>query len=155
MSLQSEFESALGGAAAPATVHASDGPLAIQCELLELNPVACRFDRITARSGVVAGAGMDRLKKISEDLSARLTYLMEPIGPVEHDSEQCVVQMRSKPPQKDDNGRRYYELPICRRGALSLCRYEKTPGAVRQVVPAAVTREVLLRLVGDFESVLS
>jgi hypothetical protein len=58
--------------------------------------------------------------------------------------------MRSSPPQRDDNGTRYYELLVRRGGELSLRRFEKQPGTVRQLVAAHVTREVFLRLVDDF-----
>jgi hypothetical protein len=61
----------------------------------------------------------------------------------------CIVQMRSSPPNQGDQGTFYYEL-VVRRGAIDLCRYQKTPGDVRQTVPATVTREVLQRLAEDF-----
>ena len=87
-------------------------------------------------------------------LSARLTYLMEPIRPIEIDADACVAQLRSSPPQRDDDGRSYYELTVRRGGEIALCRYRKEPGTVRQQIPATVTREVLLRLADDFEAVL-
>jgi hypothetical protein len=65
-----------------------------------------------------------------------------------------VAQLRSSPPQRDDDGRSYYELTVRRGGEISLCRYRKEPGAARVQIPATVTREVLLRLVDDFEAVL-
>ena len=46
--------------------------------------------------------------------------------------------MRSNPPQKDDDGTRFYELVVSR-GELSLCRYAKGPGQPRQIVAAEVT----------------
>jgi hypothetical protein len=91
---------------------------------------------------------------MAKDLSARLTYLMEPIRPIEIDADACVAQLRSSPPQRDDDGRSYYELTVRRGGEIALVRYRKEPGAVRQQIPANVTREVLLRLVDDFEAVL-
>jgi hypothetical protein len=58
--------------------------------------------------------------------------------------------MRSNPPQKDDNAYRYYELLIRRGGSVALCRYEKQPGQPRTRVPAALTHEVIGRLIDDF-----
>jgi hypothetical protein len=90
------------------------------------------------------------LQAASADLAKRVNYLMEPIAPIELDADGCSVQMRSNPPQKDDNGRRYYELLIRRGGSIALCRYEKQPGQPRVRIPAVLTHEVIGRLVEDF-----
>jgi hypothetical protein len=60
------------------------------------------------------------------------------------------VQLRSNPPQRDDDGRSYYELIVARGGHIALKRYRKGNGNARQPITATVTREVLMRLVGDF-----
>ena len=52
-----------------------------------------------------------------------------------------------------DEGTTYFEL-IVRRGELELCRYSKHAGSERRIIPTQVTREVLLKLVGDVESAL-
>ena len=62
----------------------------------------------------------------------------------------CVVQLRSNPPQHDDDGRSYYELLVRRGGEIALTRYRKENGNARQQITATVTREVLLRLGGRF-----
>lgn len=80
--------------------------------------------------------------------------MMEPIAPIEIDAAACVVQLRSNPPQRDDDGRSYYELIVRRGGEIGLTRYRKENGNARQQIAATVTREVLLRLVGDFCTVL-
>ena len=72
------------------------------------------------------------------------------VYPIEIDHDQCVVQLRSNPPQKDETGTSYYELHVAGGGLLSLCRYVKEPGAPRRPIAAQVTREVFLRLVADF-----
>jgi hypothetical protein len=100
----------------------------------------------------LASAGIERLRAVSQDLSQRLTYLLEPIAPIEVDAEQCVVQLRSNPPQRDEQRTSYYELLVRRGGELSLCRWTKAAGDVRQPLAAHVTREVFLRLVGDFSA---
>jgi hypothetical protein len=80
---------------------------------------------------------------------------MEPIAPIEIDEAACVMQLRSNPPQRDDDGRSYYELLVRRGGEITLARYRKENGAGgRRQIAANVTREVLLRLVGDFCAVL-
>jgi hypothetical protein len=79
---------------------------------------------------------------------------MEPISPIEIDADACVVQLRSNPPQRDDDGRSYYELLVRRGGDIALTRFRKENGDARRPITATVTREVLLRLVGDFCAVL-
>lgn len=147
---------------------ARDGSQTLRCELVALESLGCAFERLTLFSPALAGASMDRLKKISESLSAKLTYLLEPIAPIEIDSDRCTVQMRSNPPQKDADQTSYYELLVSRAGSsagpsggtianegeISLCRYSVEPGQPRHIVPTHVTREVLLRLVGDLSTAL-
>jgi hypothetical protein len=83
-------------------------------------------------------------------LASKLTYLLEPISPIETDAHGCVVQLRSNPPQKEDDRTSYYELLVSRSGELSLSRYSRAVGQKRDVVPAHVTREVLVRMAADF-----
>jgi len=120
------------------------------CELVAIEPLALSFASFTLSTDSLAGATPEMLHAISERLAARLTYLLEPISPIEIDAEQSVVQMRSMPPQRDEHRTCYYELIVRRGGELSLCRYEAATGQERTAVPAHVTREVLLRLVDDF-----
>ncbi|HUY87169.1 MAG TPA: hypothetical protein VMV10_00390 [Pirellulales bacterium] len=123
-----------------------------ECELTALDTLGCAFERFALHSEALAGAAIDRLRSVSKDLSARLTYLLEPIAPIEIDAEQCVVQLRSNPPQRDEQSTSYYELLVRKGGELSLRRWKKEPGDVRRPLSAQVTREVLLRLVGDFSA---
>lgn len=155
MTLKASFQArldAVGGG--PHTIHASADGKHLSCELVEANPPAYSFEQITLQTDALAEAPVERLRAISETLAARLTYLLEPIGPVEADPQQCVVQLRSIPPQQDDDGTTYYELLVRRGGELTLCRYQKQPSAVRQRIPAVVTGEILLRLVDDFAAAL-
>jgi hypothetical protein len=101
----------------------------------------------------LAGASLDELKATADHLARKLTYLLEPISPIEIDVDRCIVQMRSNPPQKDAAGASYYELLLDRTGRVSLRRYGKAPGAERRPMAAHVTREVLIRLAGDLASV--
>jgi hypothetical protein len=122
----------------------------LQAELVALDTLACAFNYLGVQLDALASAPVATLKQVADQLSRRLNYLLEPITSVEIDAEQCVVQLRSNPPQKDDNGTSYYELLVKRGGLVSLTRYQKQPGDVRRFVPAHVTREVFLRLVDDF-----
>jgi hypothetical protein len=131
-----------------------DGAHHLECHLLALEPLACAFTNLTLRCQNLSGRSSDQLQQVAENLSKRLTYLLEPISPIETDAEGCTVQMRSNPPQKDADRTSYYELLVSRAGTLSLCRWTREAKEQRQPVPAQVTREVLLRLADDFAAVV-
>ena len=153
--INSEFAriTQLGVPAGTATQLAIDSDTGrLECELTELDKIGCSFAGFVFRSERFASKSVDELKRLSESLAAKLSYLLEPIRPVEVDRGECVVQMRSNPPQKDDDGTSYYEL-LAKSGQLSLCRFNKPRGDARRVIPAQVTREVFHRLAHDFASV--
>lgn len=138
-----------GSASGPQSFCLDTGDGRLQSELTAIDALACAFNRFAYKTDKIASATIDELKDIANGLSSQLSYLLESISPVEVDDEACVVQMRSNPPAKDDDGTRYYELVVAR-GEISLLRYCKTPGQPRQTVAANVTREVFERLGDDF-----
>lgn len=122
----------------------------IEADLLAVDAIGCSFQTLGYSTAKLADATLDDLKNISESLTSRLTYLLEPIGVVEVDRDRAAVQLRSNPPQKGEDATSYYELMIRRGGDVTLSRYEKKSGLMRQIVPAHITREVLQRLAEDF-----
>lgn len=126
----------------------------IEADLTVVDAVGCGFQTLGLVSDRLAGASLDQLKSVSEALTRRITYLLEPIGLIEADADRCAVQLRSRPPHKSDDGTCYYELMVRRGGDITLSRYCQRPGQMRQIVPAHVTREVLARLADDFLAVL-
>jgi len=122
----------------------------IEADLLAVEPIGCTFQTLGLTTGKLAGATLDQLKTISQTLTEKLTYLLEPIGLVEADADRCSIQLRSNPPQKGEDETSYYELMVRRGGDITLSRYSKKSGQLRQIVPANVTREVLGRLADDF-----
>lgn len=114
------------------------GPLAVTCWELKLST-----DRLQA-------ASIDRIKQVAEELTERVTYLLEPLSPVEADAEACVVQMRSTQPNEQDGVRSYYEILVKTGGAISLQRFEAQTGAMRTSVAMTLTKEILGRLATDF-----
>ena len=87
----------------------------------------------TSADKLANAATIDQLKDIANALSKQLSYLLESISPIEVDDEACIVQMRSNPPQKDDDGTRYYELVVARGRveSLPLCT-PLGPNAIRR-----------------------
>lgn len=122
----------------------------VEADLVALDAIGCSFQTLAYSTGALAAASLDELKAISQALTARLTYLLEPIGLIEADADRCSVQLRSNPPQKGDDGTSYYELLVRRGGDITLSRYNKRSGQLREIVPAHITREVLVRLADDF-----
>lgn len=155
MNLHQEFERALNslGGRSAGMVEAESAPRTLHCDVLEQNSLAVSFSQLRLTTSELGGASSAELERFGKSLAANLTYLMEPISPVELDAEGCVMQLRSSPPQRDDDGRTYYEL-LVRRGEISLARYRKDNDRGRRPIVATVTREILLRLVDDFCSVL-
>ncbi|MEX0866078.1 MAG: hypothetical protein WD030_01895 [Pirellulales bacterium] len=135
-------------------LRAAHGALTMQVDLDSIETVGCMLKSITIESTDLADASIKRLHEISESLTKRISYLMEPLAEIECDDQRCTVQLRSNPPQQEGNRRAYYELLVQRGGLVTLTRYEKSNGAARTAVPAQLTREVLLRLVGDMEAAL-
>lgn len=154
MNLKDQIRTTLSGLApfsqGVQVVEATDAGQHLRVELVALDRLACALDEFVLHSDALRGANAERLKKVAEKLSTSLTYLLEPIAPIEIDAHGCTVQMRSNPPQKDASQTSYYELLVRDSGDLSLCRFVRPNGQSRTRIPAEVTREVLLRLVGDF-----
>lgn len=132
-------------------VTATDGPRTLRCEVDQCDQLAVAVYELVLESNELANVEIAKLQAASDALCKRVTYLLEPISPIETDADSCVVQMRSTPPQQQENGRFYYELMLRRGGAVTMYRYEKQPAAIRQRVAANLTHEVLGRLVEDFD----
>jgi hypothetical protein len=156
MNLQQQFEQELSklGSGGTTNLAVEVQPCHLTCDIVERNSLAVSFNGLRLTTTELARAAAADLERIGKALAARLTYLMEPIAPIEIDQAACVVQLRSNPPQRDDDGRSYYELLVRRGGEIALQRYRKENGGARRQIPATLTREVLVRLVGDFCAVL-
>ena len=138
----------------PKTVRAADGTNRLECELTAVGKLGCAVNHVTLHTDALADASLDQLREISESLASRLSYLLEPVAPIEVDDEGCVVQLRSDPPHREGDERCYYEL-LVRRDQLNLRRFRKENKTSREQVPAQLTREVLGRLTDDFVTAAS
>jgi hypothetical protein len=127
----------------------------VEADLVAVDAIGCSFQTLALSTSKLAAASLDELKAVSQTLTSKLTYLLEPIGLVEADADRCSIQLRSNPPQKGEDGTSYYELMVRRGGDITLSRYSKTSGQLRRIIPANVTREVLARLADDFVAAVS
>lgn len=150
MTLKSLFNQELRTTHGPRVIAVKHDGAVLRCEITAIDALAVSFRKLTLETLELAGVSLTQLEGIAKHLSEKLSYLLEPVEPIEADALTCTVQMRSNPPQKDDDGSSYYELLVKAGGELSLERYRKEPGARRAPLDATVTREVLMRLVGDF-----
>ena len=126
----------------------------LRCELAAVDTMGCAFQQLWLETDALAQATVGQLRHLAQRLTARLSYLLEPISNLELDAEGFAIQLRSSPPQQDEGGRRYYELTARRGGEIRLCRYVKQTGQPREMVLTNVTREVLRRLVCDLDAAL-
>lgn len=156
MSLTQQVQRALPQDASlgSAPLLATDGHLRCVAQLTAVDAIGCAFLQLAVETDHLAAATVAQLEAVAGELTRRLTYLLEPLAPVETDAQRALVQCRSQPPERNDDGAHYYELLVERGGRASLCRYHAPPGKPRQRVPAEVTRQVFLRLVEDFGEVL-
>ncbi|MGI9427742.1 MAG: hypothetical protein ACR2NM_03710, partial [Bythopirellula sp.] len=90
-------------------VTATSGARTLRCEIDQCDQLAVAVYELVLESAELKNAELPKLQAASKALCERITYLLEPISPIESDAEGCVVQMRSTPPQQQEDGRFYYE----------------------------------------------
>ncbi len=140
----------LVGAPAPATVHAEDGSHRLELPILLATPMGIECDGLTFAATGRDGLPLDDLKAWGQRLSARLTYLMEPLALIEADALGGEVVLKSGAPSSKNGRRTYYEVRIDRSGILKLARLAFDESArSRQAVPCQFTSELLERLIDD------
>ena len=82
-SVQSELLKVVCPTGGSARISATDGPHHFVCDLVALDSLGCAFSLFELRDDRLALASIEQLKKTAEKLSAKLTYLLEAIQPVE------------------------------------------------------------------------
>lgn len=130
---------------------ATAGLRTLRCEIDQCDLLAVTIFELVLETSELENVDIAKLQAASQALCDRVTYLLEPISPIESDTDGCVVQMRSSPPQQHENSLCYYEILLQRSGSVALRRYQKQPGSIRTRVAATFTHEVLGRLSDDFE----
>jgi hypothetical protein len=150
--LIAEIRKLAGHLAAPKTVAVS-GPnnIDLAVDLTAADSLSCSCREIRMRVPALNGAAADVLKKWAHDLCARITYLMEALGPLEIDSEARQVLIRSKSPDKRDSATTFYEVLLQSQGAgvFTLRRYRRADAGPREHVDLRTTHELLEKLADD------
>jgi hypothetical protein len=137
---------------APKTVAVS-GPNGIDLavDLTAADSMSCSCREIRMRVPAANGVAAEVLKKWAHDLCSRITYLMEPLGPLEVDADARQVLIRSKSPDKRDSATTFYEVLLQSQGAgvFTLRRYRRADAGPREQVDLQTTHEVLEKLADD------
>lgn len=127
-----------------------DGGGSLTLALREAGAVGVAFDRLRFAAADRAERSPEALRSWADRLSARVTYLMEPLVVVEHDREAGAVDVRSKSPTVRNERRTYYELRLHRDGSLVMTRTAHDEATrQRAPVPCQMTLEALEHLADD------
>ena len=114
--------------------------------------MSCSVAQIDLYVPSLQNAAFDALKQWADDLSRRITYLLEQIAPLEYDPSGGQVLIRSDPPDQLADGAQFYEIVLSSQagGNFRLRRYRSVKGQPgRDPVDLTVTHEVLLKLADD------
>ena len=111
--------------------------------------MSCSFSELRVRGDALQNGPFDRLKVWADELCRRVTYLLEHIAPLEADSADETVLIRSTPPTRSPDETTFYETVLKAPGLLSLKRYRNTPQNGREAIDMQMTHEVLQKLVQD------
>ncbi len=113
-------------------------------------PVGLSLDALTFSTAARPEWSNEELKGWGDRLSARLSYLMEPLIVQEADPIGGQVTLRSKAPTPREGQNAFYELRLDRRGTAHLGRFAFDDQARRRRPESCqFTREVLGRLADD------
>lgn len=139
--------------AVPTTVSATDvTAIVVSLDITAIDSMSLELSELTMFVPQLQNAAFDQVKQWAQDLSQRITYLLENIGPLEFDPAAGQVLIRSSPPGQLANGAQFYEIMLSStgNGTFSLRRYKSVQGKPgRDQVPMQMTIEVLLRLIDD------
>ncbi len=151
MSLAKQLSDKLNAPGIDGTViSAVDGGDRLMVRVDQADALAVLVLELKLTTDKLTGAPMAHVKQVAQNLTERITYLLEPIQPIEADAEACVVQLRSVKPEETQGAATYYEVLVKTGGSISLHRFEKPRGGLRREIPMHLTKQVIGRLAGDF-----
>jgi hypothetical protein len=134
----------------PGRMDVTEGPHRVEMTIREAGPVGLALDQLTYTRSDRPEWTTDALRAWGDRLSARLTYLLEPLVVLEVDAEAGEVELRSARPSKREGARSYYQVGLRKEGRLDFQRFRfEEADRSRHPVPCQFTREVLERLVDD------
>lgn len=137
----------------PMTLH-NPGGMTLRIDFTVVDSLSCAFREMTLNVPALQTAAFSTLQTWAQNLSKRITYLLEQIAPLEIDPTAGEVLIRSTPPDQLPDGTQYYEIMLSQQaGAFVLKRFRSIKGTHgRTQVDLQVTHEVLFKLVDDLEA---
>lgn len=145
----------LAGFAGPPPKRVSltdDQGMQLTIDFMAVDTLGCSFRELILHVPQLVGRELKILKQWADDLSRRVTYLLENIGPVEIDKLGDKILIRSTPPGRSRTTAKFYEVLLSARsnGTFSLKRFAFEPGQPgRDAVDIQLTHEVLNKLISD------
>lgn len=140
-------------ASLPTTVRMTDDDgITMAIDFSAIDSMSCAFSEITLEVPTLQNADAATLEQWARQLSQRVTYLLEQIGPIEIDPAANQVLIRSTPPDQQPDGTTFYEIMLSAHtgGTFTLRRYHAIKGIPgRTQVHMQVTHQVLEKLVQD------
>jgi len=138
----------------PATITVEEARARLTLQLSALDAVGLAIDRLEMAVSPRLNLATEELKRRGQALTARITYLMEPLRVLETEPE-GDLQIRSEVPTHRGRKRGYYEIRLTRDGGMRIERFVFDEDAQKRTpAPCQLTREVLERLVDDCVAVL-
>lgn len=122
----------------------------LRCEFVRIDSLAVALLHVSVQTPRILKLEVSERRREAERIATRISYLVECLSLCEIDACSNVVQMRSEVPTQVSGGSEYFELMIDE--GMSLLRYRKLQGQEREVIPFAITKEVLWRLLKDMTS---
>ncbi len=127
-----------------------DTGVSVEVDLLACEQYGCSFRELRLGLPAWQGASAATMAKWASELTRRVTYLLENVGPIEQDADGARVLIRSTPPDRTPERIDYYEFRLSAPGELAWNRFRAIPGQPgREQLEIQVTLEVLRKLVDD------
>lgn len=126
--------------------------LVLGVEFVAVDKMSCAFESLTLRVPALVGREVSVLHEWAQNLSQRVTYLLESIGPIEIDDTGKQVLIRSNPPDVSQGATQFYEVLLSAQpdGTFQLKRYRTESGQPgRESVDILLTNQTLKKLVND------
>jgi hypothetical protein len=143
------------------TLGGTDGMPVVRLELADLDRYSAALHRITVGAAFDPPASHEaartQLSSIAQAVIEQLDYLEEPLAVVESDAGEGTGQVRSNPPQRDENELSYWEvlLNLSSEPGASLTRYRWAPELPeREVQPYPVAFAHLGRIAESLAAAL-
>ncbi len=134
----------------PLPIAVEDGGHRVRLDLTASGPVGLAFDVLSFSAPPSPERSTEALRAWADRLSARVTYLMEPLVVVELDPVAGEAELRSHAPTARGEMKSYYEIRLNKSGVLGLSRVVFDEATRRRrPAPCQLTREVLERLTDD------